>query len=262
MKALPTQFDSGRLGVAVATPTCSSCCCCCCCVTSVATVVGASAVTATALARRDGQQFPRAWGLLAVALLFVTVALSVALIIPVGDALGIEGLPLVLFGLWLGLWLGFRAAGDVIAARRAATLGGGFLGLAVAEFVVCGGLLMSTSSSSGLGAAFPIYLLFAFTAATLVVYGYARRLPQRLDAERSRTAQSANAIRTPWFPALPPLSPPAEFFPAPPVEPPPAPPVEPPPAPPVEPPPAPPVEPPPAPPVEPPPAPPVEPPSS
>lgn len=43
MKTLATQFDTGRAGTAVATPTCSSCCCCCCCL---ATVAGSSAVLA------------------------------------------------------------------------------------------------------------------------------------------------------------------------------------------------------------------------
>ncbi len=43
MKTLATQFDTGRAGTAVATPTCSSCCCCCCCL---ATVAGSSSLLA------------------------------------------------------------------------------------------------------------------------------------------------------------------------------------------------------------------------
>lgn len=36
MRQRISQFDSGKLTEAVATPTCSSCCCCCCCLTTAA----------------------------------------------------------------------------------------------------------------------------------------------------------------------------------------------------------------------------------
>lgn len=52
MKPLATQFETGRMASAVATPTCSSCCCCCCCLAT-------TAVSTTLLAQRVSREGQR-----------------------------------------------------------------------------------------------------------------------------------------------------------------------------------------------------------
>lgn len=75
MKRQISQFDTGRLTVAVATPTCSSCCCCCCCLTTA--VASSSILTKRIATETKANNISNRKSLLAISALFVPISVAV-----------------------------------------------------------------------------------------------------------------------------------------------------------------------------------------
>lgn len=192
MKALPTQFDSGRLSTAVATPTCSSCCCCCCCATAIVATSVVSAQRVNYAGKRNGVG-SRGW-YVAIAALFLPVAVLIGWWISraaqayPGNCGFVENkwgeyldcavdpaLPGLIGGVgaaFLLLWLAYRRVRAVLPLLTAAFTMVVFIAVFVLEFFI-GGIIVGALLNAG-GPL--LYLALAAAAIGLITTNWSRSL--------------------------------------------------------------------------------------